>query len=99
MDSGAEREVIEIRGSRRFEIRLQSNPSSGAAWELVTELRQATLVAKTVEAEGNAPGDPWTTRFVFDAAQGGEILLQFHLKRPWETASRREKEILVRIVE
>lgn len=98
MMENAERNVLEIRGSRLFEIELESIPSTGATWELKSPTEYVALQGRTEDSGDGAPGDSSRTRFTFEAKGTGEFLLRFQLKRPWEPSSRIEKEFLIRVV-
>ncbi len=77
-DSGSE---IQINSGDRFELRLDSNPSTGYRWEIATEAGPSTveLVTRTYEGpDSDLVGAAGTEVFVFEAiADAGVLRLEY----------------------
>lgn len=73
-DSGSE---IRVEAGEQFEIRLESNPSTGYTWEIAAETSPNTV---DLRDRSHEPGDtdvvgaPGVDVFVFDAIAGAEVL-------------------------
>ncbi len=83
-DSGAE---VEVESGERFEVHLESNPSTGFEWVVdgasVPEVVE--VVSRSVEAaDGDLVGAPATQVFVIEATRTGAGVLRFEYIRQFE---------------
>ena len=78
---------IAVAVGEEFEIRLQGNPSAGYVWELdsLPEGIELSGSESVPPDPANKPGDPSTQVFRFGSRESGEKVLEFVLKRPWES--------------
>jgi predicted secreted protein len=76
---------LSVDAKRAFVIALESNPSTGYAWEM-TEKPDAKIVKlakqRYVEPKESAPGTPGTERFRFRAHEKGKTTFTLKYSRP-----------------
>jgi len=103
-DADSTSELLVSAGDR-FEVRLESNPSTGYAWlvsemttPLVVELQSQDFVAP---ADGEAVGAPGTDVFVFEAADSGAGILRLEYVRSFDDPQVPDRvvEYIIRIDE
>jgi predicted secreted protein len=97
-DIGSE---IDVDGGERFEIRLESNPSTGYAWELseMTTPDLVVLESRThVPADSDLVGASGTDVFVFTAVRGAGVLrLEYVRSFDDPVVAERVAEFVVRV--
>lgn len=80
-----------------FHAELQAYPGSGALWSWVPSIDGPQLVSETTHTQDESIGSGALQVFTFHAEAPGTHTLVFELKRPWESSSRRRKEITVEV--
>jgi predicted secreted protein len=83
--------TIRVAVGDRFEIPLQSNPTTGFRWRLTDTPDEGVLKPLGTHYEatghppgGEPPGSEGTEVFAFEAVGSGEAALSFGYARPWK---------------
>lgn len=94
-------EEVAVDTGDQFEVRLESNPSTGYEWQInPLSLQFIALVSSTFEAaEGDLVGAPGTAVFVFSADEPGAEILRLEYVRPFDDPIVPERivEYIVRV--
>lgn len=79
-------ETIRTSSGEEFEVRLESTPTTGYAWEVAQLPENVELLGTEFEPSGGEPqaGAPGNQLFRFQARQAGQYQIDFVLKRQWE---------------
>jgi len=85
---------ITVAAPGEFAIKIESNPTTGYGWALVTPREGEDSPVKFKEQKVAEPGDrpkeearlgaPTYEIFTFEALAPGEALIELHYRRPWE---------------
>lgn len=80
-----------VRVGEPFDIRLESNASTGYVWVLEetasSGLKALTPAGERYESPGIAPGAPGVQVFRFTATTAGPVRIVFTYRRPWAPAA------------
>ena len=79
---------ITIKSGDTFEIKLESNPTTGYSWRLAESpsgtIQNISNVYEPRKTSGNIVGSGGTEIWTFKAVSKGNIILNFEYARPWE---------------
>lgn len=80
-------ETIIVAVGRDFSVRLKSTPTTGYVWEVHTLPEGVQFLGSDYEkpARGIKPGDPVVQTFRFRLLKKREHIINFILKRQWES--------------
>lgn len=90
-------QVIEVQKGEKFQINLESNPTTGYRWDFDIEADFLLLVEQEFEPESDLIGAGGTETFQFSASTRGETKIRFFYHRPWEEQSIKEKIFKVKV--
>ncbi|MFI6595670.1 protease inhibitor I42 family protein [Nonomuraea sp. NPDC050536] len=71
---------VSATGGERFSLAVADNPSVGDSWTLVAvpDATVASFISKEHHSQGDAPGSPGTSYFVFNAKHPGTTEIRLH---------------------
>jgi predicted secreted protein len=81
---------------QEFVVDLESTPGSGAIWYYVP-LPGVTMLAREERKPSASIGGTLVQTFVFRAETAGTYVLNFELKRVWESTVRRRVSVTVSV--
>jgi predicted secreted protein len=87
--------TIDVELGKTFEIKVESNPSTGYVWEPIYDAEFLDLLGEEFEKRSDRIGSSGTSEFSFIPLRMGRTHLTMQLRRPWETeaANRLEYDI------
>jgi predicted secreted protein len=93
-------ETVIVTLGEEFKVCLKSTPATGYVWEIHTFPEGILLLGNDYEkpASGIQPGDPVSQVFRFRALNVGEHIINFVLKRPWESNATESHRVTVKVV-
>lgn len=91
-------EVIKIQKGEKFQIALESNPTTGYGWEFKTNTSLIVLIDQKFEAQSNLIGAGGVETFIFSTLNTGETEIVFSYKRSWEEEAIEEKVFKIEIL-
>lgn len=89
--------TIEVQRGEKFQIALESNPTTGYGWEFETDPNLISLINQTFKPESDLIGAGGTETFKFSALNEGEAEIVFSYKRSWEEEIIEKKVFQVKI--
>ncbi|MDD3471393.1 MAG: protease inhibitor I42 family protein [Syntrophaceae bacterium] len=90
---------IDVRVGESFDVKLDTNPSTGYQWDPIFDSQFVKLKSSSVEpSPGKLLGAPTVVYFNFEALKAGETYLKFNYKRKWEPDPVRTQTMRVNIV-
>lgn len=89
--------TIEVQRGEKFQIALESNPTTGYEWEFETDPNLISLINQTFKPESDLIGAGGTETFKFSALNEGEAKIVFSYKRSWEKEVIEKKVFQVKI--
>lgn len=89
--------TIEVQRGEKFQIALESNPTTGYGWEFETDPNLISLINQTFKPESDLIGAGGTETFKFSALNEGEAKIVFSYKRSWEEEIIEKKVFQVKI--
>jgi inhibitor of cysteine peptidase len=75
---------IEVAVHKTFAIALESNPTTGYAWEPVYDSAMLELLGQKFDLQSHAIGGGGEESFEFQAQQPGETQVKMSYQREWE---------------
>ena len=85
---------ITVKAGGEFSIKIESNPTTGYSWALVSPKKDEDSPVRFKEHKVEEPGDrpneqprlgaPTYEIFTFSALAPGETVIELHYRRPWE---------------
>jgi inhibitor of cysteine peptidase len=99
MEMNVTSEIIQVPVGGEFSVRLESNPTTGYAWDVETLSEGVELLVGEYEksAGEHPPGDPGIQAFRFRARKAGEYQINFILKRQWEKDAIKSHTVKVEV--
>lgn len=90
-------QVIEIQKGEKFQIDLDSNPTTGYRWDFETETDLLFLTRQNFESKSDLMGASGIEIFEFSASASGKTTIKFFYHRPWEEGSIKENTFQVKV--
>lgn len=93
-------ETIIVAVGGEFTVRLKSTPTTGYVWEVHTLPEGIQLSGSDHEKSAGAiqPGDPVNQVFRLRTLKAGEHIINFVLKRQWESNATESHTVTVKVI-
>ena len=98
-------QMLQVRPSETFEVKLCSNPSTGFRWSEEAQINDSAVLEQgdheLIGPEREPPpppGTPGQEVWIFKALKEGSSTIFFEYSRPWEGGEKREWTCTVNVV-